>query len=71
MKKNRNYQMPMMYQGAIPVEIPQMPMPINYNCQSQDISSIQNQLSALERRISNLENSLMNNSYSSSNYQMM
>ncbi|MBQ9011474.1 MAG: hypothetical protein IJ093_02375 [Bacilli bacterium] len=89
MKEDRNCGMgPIMYGGAMPImpgPIPmqntQMPMALNtagytnYS-QNQDINTIQNQISSLEQRVTNLENMLNNSSYSSTsynstNYQMM
>ena len=85
LKKDRNCGMnPVMYSGAIPMggmpgPLP-MPMPMNtpyineINYGNQDLSSIQNQIATLERRVTNLENVVngsYSNNYNSSNYQMM
>ena len=74
MKEDRNCGMqPFMYTGAMPI-MPS-PMPIN-QMPSMNYNTVQNQISSLEQRVSNLENMLNNSSYSttsynSTNYQMM
>ena len=71
MKKDRNCNMPYpMYPNYMPNYNPMIqPFPMNNNIEDQ-INMINNKLSNLERRISNLE-SINTNNYNNTGYQMM
>jgi len=78
MKKDRNCNMyptyPMPYMGVNQM-MPYIPMPymdnMNTNPGNSDYNNLSNQISSLERRISNLEAIVGNNNYNNSTYQMM
>lgn len=72
MKKDRNCNMPYpVYPNYMPNYNPMMPINMgNYNDYDQQINMINNKLSNLERRISNLE-SMNSNNYNNTGYQMM
>lgn len=60
--------MPMNQAPIIPMNQNMNQMPINN--QNSDLASIKNELSKLDRRITNIENMLSNN-YNSSNFQVI
>ena len=84
MKEDRNCSYPVyggMMPGPLPISGMNMPMPMpigmpsTYSNTNYD-STLANQIAALEKRVTNLENALGNSSYSSTsynttNYQMM